>query len=1411
MNPKRPQPFIRFASSGCRSGTTLFTRVLTACAAASLAPAQTTSIESDVVTRSALTSESVTLSGNAELRLTDATLPLVSSTVDLVSENAWLVLTLVDPSDAIDGFLDQVRVHGEPAVLDENVRVMQHASGTAIVAQGPEFLPLQVFTGPAFTGDSSFPTQLTYHRASGLGTFHDAISSFKLKRGYMATFAENEDGTGISKVFIAQDGDLEVNVMPPGLDDTVSFVRIFPWAAVGKKGWSGGVPMQRDLPLSETPDQPGPVVDSDWLNLDWNYDWNNATVSTRSTEYIPMRHNAGWNSWTNINNKIGSTQVLGFNEPDRPDQANMTVDAAIALWPNLLTSGLRIGSPAPASANWTSNADWLGQFIEKADALNYRVDFVALHFYQANYSAQNLYDYLRAIHVRTRRPIWITEMNNGANWTDDAQPNLTQAENSTILQAFVQIMDSAPFVERYAIYNWVGDNRSMVLYDANLGIDVLTPAGEMYKAHHAPAAFVAEAPPVNDTRFEANYHFDGDLTDASGSASPASSAGTPQFVDGVIGQGLHFDGTDDHVQLPSKIAGGIDFTFASWVKWDGGATFQRIFDFGCDTNEYMFLTPNSGGNTLRFSITEGSYQNQLMLQTDPLVAGQWTHVAVTLKGNTGKLFVNGVKKAESTTMTINPVNLAAWSNYLGKSHFAADPHFAGTLDEVVISDVAFSDETIATMASNTPPEFAQTVIEAPTTVAGRYFRWSVADQALDSQSLPSELRFAKAGGPAWIGVLPDGTLYGTPESAGTWEVAVTVTDPSGSANVASVVITADGGSSLPESEDVAALYHFDGHPRSSVGLLHGQASGGPTYVEGHIGQAIALDGTNDYVQLPAEVTSGPGFTFGAWVRWDGGSSWQRIFDFGAGSSSYAFLTPYSGSATCRFAMLAPGASGEVRLESSTPLRTGVWTYVTVTMDGTTAKLYLDGVEADSTDLPLTPADLAATSNYLGKSQFSSDPYFNGLIDEVHLFHRALTGPEIAEIMAGDTSGPAFAVSPLDLGSATAGTRFSASIADQITGASGSLVFQKTSGAPWLEVTADGRILGTPAAIDAGPNRFGVRVVDATGRIDEAELDIHVTGSGSGAMAAYAFEGNADDYLGGANGLLSGTTDFVDGMRGQALAFDGSTTAVTLPAGVASSDDITIATWMRWDGGAIWQRLFDFGNSTDQYFFITPKSGGGTLRFAIKASAAAAEERLEVPTPAPGTWIHVALTLEGDLGRLYIDGREKVSGAILTDPSDLNPALLYLGDSLFEADPSFAGALDEFQIFDHALTANEIADLVGSGVRSAPETFAEWSERMLPTGARPGADSDGDGASNLAEFRLGLDPTDRNSAFRVHVRNGQLEWPSAMDLRFFVERNASLSAGGWETIDEVEGSDTSNSWPMPDPEDDAAFFRIRFAE
>lgn len=1048
-----------------------------------IAKADTLDINDGIHTYSSLTDTTVNMSGQSELHITDGTDPIPGCQINLNSSDSWFFLEQIKPSEVVSTYLSQVQVDGSPAVLNSNVRVVQYVSGAVVIPHSPSYTPLQIYSDFYFGGSSQSLGLYTYYKGSAsLGELNNNVSSFKLKRGYMATFAQNEDGTGRSRVYVAQDADINIEVIPEELSYSVSFIRVFPWRWTNKKGWAGG-----GSDIHET------------LNCAWFYDWDNVVVSMLDTEYIPMRHNLYWNAYSNINNKQKSTAALAFNEPDRPPpQADMTVAQAIEQWPNLVASGLRIGSPATSDGGLS----WLYEFIDTADALNYRVDFVAVHCYQGCFTASQWYNWLKAVHDRTGRPLWVTEWNNGCNWTG-CEPSSPE-EQALIIGQFIDTMDDASFIERYSVYN-ACTNRELIIGG------VPTPAGEVYRDNQAPMAYIQ--PPADGTGGCAYYQFDGNTQDSTSCGNHGIAYGGATYVSGHIGQAINLDGSNDYVELPANLCDGTDFTFAAWVWWDGGGIWQRIFDFGANTERYMLLTPRSGGDTLRFAISVTSYSDEQRLEAaSQLTAGQWTHLAVTISGNTGKLFVGGSPVATNTSMTLNPSDLKTMRNYLGRSQFTPDPYFNGRLDEVRIADYALTDTEIAALAAdspdNYPPAFTSDPINKPACLPGKAYSGSLIYNAGDIDT-GDTLTFSKVSGPAWLTVSGDGTLSGTPgvDDVGVNSFTVRVTDNSDASDDATLNITV-------YSFSLRTHYKFENNADDSIGSNHGTTAGGPSYTTGKIGQAINLDGANDYVTLPAGLVNTEDITVAAWVNWDGGGIWQRIFDFGNNTSQYMFLTPSSYSNTLRFAITTSSYGAEQRMET-TQLAIGVWVHVAVTLEDNTGTLYVNGSPADSGSITLNPTDFNPAVNYIGDSQWSPDPLFDGRIDDFRIYNFALSPDDIATLANGWANNPpSFTSDPISNLDAIEDAAYSGqSLAASAVDLDGdTLTFSKVDGPAWLNVASDGSLSGTPSDSDVGNNVFTVRAENTSALYDTADMTIDVANIYSGVRGIEDLAGLVAQWL-----------------------------------------------------------------------------------------------------------------------------------------------------------------------------------------------------------------------------------------------------------------------------------------------------------
>lgn len=173
------------------------------------------------------------------------------------------------------------------------------------------------------------------------------------------------------------------------------------------------------------------------------------------------------------------TELLGLNEPDGAEQANVTVARALEAWPALESTGLRLGSPAAVNA---TNA-WMQEFMTAVDAQGLRVDFVTVHWY-GGANADALMTVLRNVSQAYGRPVWLTEFA-PADWNATAtRPNrYTPADIEAFMRKALPLLDAAPFVERYSWFSFAQSSLPggpAALFDDEGN---LTPLGTVYQKY----------------------------------------------------------------------------------------------------------------------------------------------------------------------------------------------------------------------------------------------------------------------------------------------------------------------------------------------------------------------------------------------------------------------------------------------------------------------------------------------------------------------------------------------------------------------------------------------------------------------------------------------------------------------------------------------------------------------------------------------------------------------------------------------------------------------------------------------------------------------------------------------------------------------------------------------------------------
>ncbi len=481
----------------------------------------------------------------------------------------------------------------------------------------------------------------------------------------------------------------------------------------------------------------------------------------------------------------------------------------------------------------------------------------------------------------------------------------------------------------------------------------------------------------------AHYEMDGDATDSSGNSLDATVAGAPTYPQGNFEQAIAFNGSSDYATAPQNVANFNDITVSAWIYWDGGSNWQRIFDFGNDTNHYMFLTPSTGGK-LRFAIKNGG--SEQIVDTSTLSTGVWTHVAVTLEWDTATLYVNGEAVSSNTAVTINPSDFNPEINYIGKSQFEADPLFNGRIDDFRIYSGALSPAELAVRA--TPPAGApQELIATPGDMQAT-LTWNA--NATDTYTVK---RSTTSGGP-YTTVATDLT-----------NLTYTDTGLTNGVTYYYVVSGANINGPGPDSTEVSItptvlrldlrFDETDGSTAfdSSSSAFDATLVNEPAFSGGRIGNALVLDeASSQHATLPSGIVSNLNdFTISTWIKVSSFATWQRVFDFGTGTNNYMYLSAQgpAGSGRPRFGIRTPSAN-EQSVDSSIALSAGVWTHVTVTRSGDTVSIYIDGALAGSGTITLNPADLGATTlNYIGKSQWS-DPYLDAALDDFQIYSRAFS-------------------------------------------------------------------------------------------------------------------------------------------------------------------------------------------------------------------------------------------------------------------------------------------------------------------------------------------------------------------------------------------------------------------------------------
>ena len=212
----------------------------------------------------------------------------------------------------------------------------------------------------------------------------------------------------------------------------------------------------------------------------------------------------------------------------------------------------------------------------------------------------------------------------------------------------------------------------------------------------------------------------------------------------------------------------------------------------------------------------------------------------------------------------------------------------------------------------------------------------------------------------------------------------------------------------------------DGNANDIKGTNHGTLQNGATFGAGLVGQAFALDGSNDYVDLgnaPSLHVSAGDFTVDTWVRFNAPGGDMSIVDkmsvggvnvdgwrlLKQGDNHFWFCLGGGSGNGC-----TPG--GATTVISTTSATTGTWFHVTAVKSSTEIAIYINGVKEASK--PPSPFADTHSANLLIGSYILQGAFLNGLVDEVEIFNRALSASEIQAIARANSAGKCKNTAPI---------------------------------------------------------------------------------------------------------------------------------------------------------------------------------------------------------------------------------------------------------------------------------------------------------------------------------------------------------------------------------------------------------------
>ncbi len=456
------------------------------------------------------------------------------------------------------------------------------------------------------------------------------------------------------------------------------------------------------------------------------------------------------------------------------------------------------------------------------------------------------------------------------------------------------------------------------------------------------------------------WPFNGNANDESGNGRNLNKTGTVPFINdrngvsnnAIQGGSGYYSVTNDFFKFKRQDT----FSVSVWYTVSQSGCSGRLISTESPEGHLRISTYGNGVISVQF----GGYIN---INSEPNI---WHHLVYTYLNKIEKVYLDGILVASAieTELSENLVYNRPFT--IGAKASSAFDKWCGNIDDIAIYNRALTPQEITALYTGTPPC-------QPTS--------STTNLTVPSTSLPY----------TWNGL--------TFNNAGTQTATLTNAAGCDSSATLNLTVTNTLPNYLP-TNGLVGYWPFNGNANDESGNGNHGTVNGATMASDRFGNsemAYGFDGINDWININNSNSLNPPsqITISAWVKTMGynSSDASMIINKGwdQGPGHYDLLL-FSSNKKSRFVI-----GSNLFVESNNNINLNQWVFITATIDNFTMKIYVNGL-LENTIFQTNNNSFGTNSDplYIGKHDYNNAPYFfNGSIDDIAIYNRALTPQEIA--------------------------------------------------------------------------------------------------------------------------------------------------------------------------------------------------------------------------------------------------------------------------------------------------------------------------------------------------------------------------------------------------------------------------------